>query len=441
MKKPLLSLTLLLLFFGSYCQQATFQKEYPIVNDGYADLVFSYDDGYILAGMAIKEYYGLYLIKTDLQGDTVWTKMYDINVPGISIIRGTSDPEGNMYICPKQSPNGKLVKIDPQGTLIWSKIFELPQVNVAFHDSTLWLTTMGNYLYKIDPYTGDSLWRSDRFGSEFVSPQVINMVNTADGDLYMPGSLDTSSQMFMLPANFDSVVQLTINTPLPHLTVTDCISSQNEILVVARLYVFGENTNISYFVRFNDNWEIQASKEIVLPGDFGSLSRLIVNNNNEVVSLGYIHEEGEYKVYLHCNTMDGDSVWSQRINTPIVVDATDIKLAPDGGYIISAFTDEEYSHPYAIKTDSYGIITGIDTEPYLYYSIAYPNPAIEKVVFNTENFRNGNIQIANAYGKICSVIPVTAGKTEWDCSVFPSGIYIYTIRCDSGSFSGKVIVK
>ncbi len=81
------------------------------------------DNGYIIAGYTFS--FGsngdIYLIKTSINGDTIWTKTYGTNKTDIAnMIKPTSD---NGYIIVGGNGNVYVLKIDSQGNLVWEKFY------------------------------------------------------------------------------------------------------------------------------------------------------------------------------------------------------------------------------------------------------------------------------------------------------------------------------
>jgi hypothetical protein len=78
--------------------------------------------------------------------------------------------------------------------------------------------------------------------------------------------------------------------------------------------------------------------------------------------------------------------------------------------------------------------------------IAYPNPAIDKVIFESSGsssflIASGNkILIINSYGQPITQIPITGNKTFFDCRHLPPGIYFYQLQINDKSYTGKFLI-
>src|SRR5437773_2015502 len=132
MKKILVSL--FLLSAGFYSEgQVTFQKTFKTINSnasyGYSIQQTS-DGGYIIAGFTIilGAGYNVYLIKTDINGDTLWTKTFGGTLDDYGeFVQQTTD--GGYIITGYTLSFGAgnndvyLIKTDSTGSLLWSKTF------------------------------------------------------------------------------------------------------------------------------------------------------------------------------------------------------------------------------------------------------------------------------------------------------------------------------
>jgi hypothetical protein len=137
MKAKILSVTLLLgigLIKMTIAQQLTFQKTYGGgANETGNSVQQTTDGGYIIAGTTesygVKNgYYDVYLVKTDINGDTLWTRAYGGAVydEGYSVHQ-TSDLGYIVVGHTSSFGNGGfdvyLIRTDMNGNLLWSKTY------------------------------------------------------------------------------------------------------------------------------------------------------------------------------------------------------------------------------------------------------------------------------------------------------------------------------
>jgi hypothetical protein len=68
----------------------------------------------------------------------------------------------------------------------------------------------------------------------------------------------------------------------------------------------------------------------------------------------------------------------------------------------------------------------------------YPNPATDRIIFNTEN--NGTLTIANQLGQFVDVIAIANNQTPIAIDQFQSGIYFLTFQAEKYHITKKLIV-
>jgi hypothetical protein len=164
------------------------------------------DGGYIIAGYT-SSYgagsYDVYLIKTDSHGDTLWTRVYGgpYSDQGFSVQQTT---DGG-YVVSGDSPNYSamvtglyLMKTDANGDTVWTRVYS---GNVSVCGYSVQQTTDGGYIVAGDDYnfgaiswnpylvktdsTGDSLWTHSYVGS--VSSECHCIRQTSDGGYITAG--------------------------------------------------------------------------------------------------------------------------------------------------------------------------------------------------------------------------------------------------------------
>jgi hypothetical protein len=134
------SLLIILLFYSTVQGQIKFQKTF-LGSSGIATVFMQQcnDSGYVIAATSN---FGIYVVRTNSAGDTLWTNMYvdtngsSVHFPFLNCIRQTSD-HGFMII---GSVNGKgyYLRIDSVGNRLWSGLFDDDSVqlyNVLQQDS------------------------------------------------------------------------------------------------------------------------------------------------------------------------------------------------------------------------------------------------------------------------------------------------------------------
>jgi hypothetical protein len=174
------------------------------------------DSGFFIAATREPDYGAgisgsAYLIRTDLNGDTLWTKrLEDMSVNGTASVPGGYVLGGDTrnFLIPGSyfARKGRLIKIDLNGDTIWTKSY--PYFTIVSCDAVI-QTTDGGYLlagskrdgsnwnlYKSDVYViktntiGDTIWTKTYAG--IGDDYIYSVLQTADGGYLMVGETESS---------------------------------------------------------------------------------------------------------------------------------------------------------------------------------------------------------------------------------------------------------
>lgn len=457
MKKIFITFASFLLAISSYCQ-ITFDKNYDIYYSAYADLVFCQDDGYLMGMIGIKDKYYFSLVKTDLYGDTLWTKNYDLGLVHMADLFGTEDEQGNLYIACQEFANGNLLKLDKDGNIIWARNHSTMKNQILFKHNILWICgdtwPGGNYIFKIDPATGDSLWRSKIFNYDSLHPglsHATSMVVLDNDEVVVTVSdkigfepVPMPSHFYKLPVNSDTVVEFTLETGEDKYVVSDSKSVGNDIISIANKFAYDYNNDKTcYLIRYTADGTVQTFAKEIFGYNFANLYRCVVTNQNQVVAMGgTLQGMQEGNIMLHCFSMDGDSLWTQLFGNSSY-NGWMLKIAGDDGFVITGSFEYDFNHdrPLLIKTNSLGLLTSVPDLPESSKDIVYPNPASDVAVFKTPGISSGKLTILDRIGRVCNELQINSEKTLWNCSDVQPGIYVYRIVGEKEILSGKLVVE
>jgi len=309
------------------------------------------DGGYIISGATQSletGSYDVYLIKTDIIGDTTWTKTYggDNYDCGYSV-QQTSD--GGYIIAGWTGSYGSgledvyLIKTDSAGDTIWSRTFGGDRYDYGY---SVKCTSDGGYIIAgqtqsfgeggFDVYLiktdsiGDTLWTRTYGGSNFEAGDVVQKTN--DGGYIIVGNT------YSFGAGDSDV----------YLIKTDSIGDS----LWARTYG-GNNYDCGYSVQ-------QTS-------DGGYI----------VVGTTKSYGSGSEDVYLIKTDSVGNTIWSRTFGGIESDNGSDVKQTNDGGYIIVGNTysfGQGKNDVYLIKIGSEVDILEDYTEEIFYISQSEPNP-------------------------------------------------------------------
>jgi len=451
MKKSLLVLTSFL-FALSVMGQVTFEKTYNIGISAISGFVASQDDGYLMAMITLRpdDHY-LTFVKTDLNGDSLWIKDYYIGHVINETLTGVEDEEGNIYILPNSEVTD-VMKFDEDANMIWGKKYTCRKRRLAVKDNILWVTGdqgTGNYLFKIDAGTGDSLWRSELFNEiSYYSSSVATSVAVLENNDVIVTASQTNFQGLMLPSSFyrlpadsNEMVQFNLSTN-ELFVVSDTKALGNEIISVANVSPYPSGQSYSYFLRYTSDGTINNITKENLGYPTILIYKCIITNENQVVESGQIFTgPGTGNVILHCLSMDGDSLWTHLYGNR-QTNPWDLILAGDNGFVLTGGMETVYDQykPYLLKTDMMGLLTGLKKIGDNTDIVVYPNPAVDEVFFLTPGIQKGTITIFDSKGRICTELPIQGEQTSWPCTFFPKGLYLYRIEYGGEISTGKLVV-
>lgn len=423
--------------------QESFYKTYPFYNFTEKIMVFAWEDGYTIAVVAAKDTFCLSIIRTNLEGDTLWTKDYDIGFFSTNAnLRGTSDGEGNIYLSLTQT-NKNLLKIDQNGIIVWFKDYPFLQHIIKYGNDFLWAITNtgGKSLYKINPNTGDTLWKSQPFGSEGFNT---SMAIKQNGDITVTTNHYTGNMSFVrvntLPVDsseFGSVV-----LPGAHNVVISDTKYIGDELISVGYQPSINNTpyDNNHFYRYLPDGTIHSSKIMELGCLASYTVSFVINQNNQLVALGYCLDGWYSEAVLQCLTLDFDKLWTKRFEN--IYWYQNIELCEDGGYIISLVTNgPDGVQPCLIKTNIEGNYVSNSAVNANSTISVYPNPANEMVYFDGNNLLQGTITIYDVLGKSIITIEMNGGKATWETSTIKKGVYIYHFISSKGIKTGKILIN
>lgn len=324
MKKLFVSTLILFISLISF-SQITFQKTYgdgTLSSEIGNSVQQTNDAGYIIAG-STQSFgagdYDAYLIRTDYNGDILWTKTYGstANEKAYSIQQTT---DGGYIIAGYNEPRINLIRTDSIGNLLWTKKYYAPfgddvlgysvqqTMEGGYIISGVIVTGFGQgpsyiYLIKTDS-TGNLTWTKIFDGASYLGQS--STQQTTDGGYIITGSA-------VISGSGDEDF---------YLIKTDTIGN----LVWAKTYG-GANNDVSWF------------GGQTIDGGY------IIAGQTESFGLG------NFDVYLIKTDSIGDTLWTKTLGTTDFEAAYCIYQTPDSGYIISG---KNNSKGYLLKTDASG---------------------------------------------------------------------------------------
>ena len=363
------------------------------------------DGGYIITGSTGSYGNGdsdVYLLKTDANGDSLWAKTFgganedfgsslELTLDGGYIIVGRTT-YGNL------DKDVYLIKTDANGDSLWTKTYGGSSVDFGLFvvqtlDSGYIITgateSFGNggrdiYLIKTDA-NGDSLWTTTFGGSVF---DVGNCVQqTTDGGYIIIGGTNSfgngDRDAYLIKTDEDGVEQWNQTFGGTAYDVGNSVQQTTDggYIITGRTGSYGSGDKDVYLIKTDANGDSLWTKT------FGGSAFDLGTSVKQTPDGGYIISggtnsfgNGERDVYLIKTDGNGTELWNKTFGGSSVDIANSLQLTSDGGYIIIGFTEYQGNGDrdlLLIKTDGNGNITSIFDFP---TPTPNPNRKLERIV-------------------------------------------------------------
>jgi len=298
-----------------------------------------------------------YLIKTNIYGDTIWTK--DIGHPenggdGIQTLDG-----GYLAIS-----GDSLFRFDSLGNLIWQKnVYFTAHRGIHTLDDGFVFIDNSWYIHKSDDYpyliktnsSGDTLW-TKRYTEGYIFE---SLYQTQDSSFFITGR--NSSDAFLMKVN-----------------------STGDSIWTETFPLFNEGGSGNFIIQTNDGGFIIAGtveengcdKVLLLKTDIlGNETWSKTISSTFCKDIGYFIQQttdggyiitgdlrigNENKMWLIKTNMNGDTLWTKKFGNPYG-NGKSVRQTNDGGYIITGYFYQSQSSVAVvlIKTNSLGVVTEI----------------------------------------------------------------------------------
>jgi hypothetical protein len=312
------------------------------------------DGGYIVAGETYSFGAGfcdLYLIKTDAQGDTLWTRTYGGTGPDYcNSVKQTSDGgyiiAGETYSFGAGGLDVYLVKTDVLGNTVWTRTYG------GVYDD--W---------------GFSVQQSS--GGGYVIAGGTESFSGMDGDVYL----------IMTDAQGDTLWTRTYGGVCDDWGYCIQQTSDSGFIVTGYTMSFGAGTpdypNV-YLIRANAQGDTLWTRTYGGPeDDYGYSVQQTPDTGYIIAGQSWSTGAGLYNVYLVKTSAQGDMLWSRTYGGADLEYGHSVQRTSDGGYVIAGLTRSfgagDYD-VYLIKTDANGNI-GVQ-EPSTRHVLNSPAPLL-----------------------------------------------------------------
>ena len=410
------------------------------------------DGGYVIA--AVSEFSHTYLIRTNPNGDTLWTKLYD----GVSYDI-LEEMDGSFVMCGSLSGNASLRKVDANGAVLWTKSFGGTSEEVAYSLIKMgdggfmfcgYTQSMGSvfqsvYCVRTD-FAGDPLW--EKFYSNLYVSEGVRIRELSGGNIMICGNATVISKapapnnILLIKINYTGDTLWTRNyvDGTGTLAMSFAETAGNGFLVCGSIGLLPSGNAVS-LVNFDSDGAFQWSK--------------IMNFSSNDSRANWI-EKADDDNFIITGTADdnliafkadnaGDTLWTRWYNNSTIARGNCIQQTSDGGYVVcgqSGSSTTSFS-TYLVKTDESGLITGTEPnkEPDLQIS-TYPNPAMGSLSIALGNCQFPvTISLYDLNG-VSRLNQTTSGPETLtlDVSTLPAGVYLLKITNETGLVSVTKVV-
>jgi hypothetical protein len=387
MKRYLLLLVLLSLTITVYCQQITFQKTYGgTERDEAVSAQQTTDGGYIITGTTRSfgvVQHDLYLIKTNVYGDTLWTETfggmwYDDGYSICQTIDGGYIIAG--YTAGPGVGNGDvfLIKTDANGNLLWAKAIG----GLDYDDArSIKQTTDGGYImtgqvsgsgvsftdaYLIKTYSnGNVTWTKTFGGSGF--DYAASVQQTSDGGYIIAGTfeyntaLDYDAYLIKTDPNGDSLWIKSFGGTDSDEARSVHQTTDGGYVIAGATFSFGAGGYDLYLIKTDSSGNLLWSKTFGGTNDeYGYSVQQTTDGGYVIAGTTSSFGAGNSDIYLIKTDANGDSLWTKTfggLSDDGTFGALSVQQTNDAGYIIASVTNSfgaGNGDVYLIKTDSLG---------------------------------------------------------------------------------------
>jgi len=473
------SFILLLFLFGfTHAQSIMFQKVYGGAgSDWGASVQQTSDMGYILTGYgtSFSSSDDIYLIKTDVNGDTLWTRV--LGSPATSEQAGSvqQTADGGFVMVGGYLNGGYgdvyLLKTNSNGIIQWTKVYINP--NKSEGGTSVKQTTDGGYIIaggsednggdvyviKTNP-NGDTTWTKNYGGTDVETGSSIQQTN--DGGYIVAGYTRSFGAgledvyLIKTDSNGDTVWTKTYGGSNydKGYSVQKIISGG--YIIVGTTKSFGPANNNVYLIKTDSNGDTLWTKIIGNGINAFGLSGQPTTDGGYIIT-GGMSPSGYNNAYLVKTDSNGDTLWTKTYGGTRTEEGHCVQQTADGGYILAGISD---SYPlfdlniYLVKTDSLGNTSGPPVGVWEQQEAVvvageitiYPNPFSTQgnLLLPQEINLNENPQliIYDMYGNETTRVQITSYRALIARDNLASGMYFCKVLANNTVVAtGKFIVQ
>ncbi|MBC8277483.1 MAG: T9SS type A sorting domain-containing protein [FCB group bacterium] len=437
------------------------------------------DGGYVIAGYTETNCLGpsdVYIVKTDENGDTLWTNTFGGSYDDYArSVQQTTD--GGYIIAGLTISYGSgsfdvyLIKTDANGDMLWTNTFggsdydygySVQQTNDGGYVITGCTFSYGAgftdvYLIRTDA-NGRTLWTNtfggsgDDFGCSVQQTTDSGYIITGWTGSYGAGGSDV--YLIKTDAEGDTLWTNTFGGSAIEYGWSVQQTTDGGYVITGFTFSYGAGSADVYLIKTDANGnEVWIN---TFGGSYDDYARSVQQTNDG----GYIitgrtdsYGAGEYDVYLIKTDANGDTLWTKTVGGSSNDYGESVQQTTDGGYIITGYTDSYGAGEgdvWLIKVDAEGTLVedfGMNQPSSFILHPCNPNPfnPSTELTYSIQSSGEINLAIFDITGS--EVSPLINGfqsaglyKTTWNAKTFPSGIYFARLTSSNGQVQTQKLV-
>jgi len=444
-------------FFGS--AQITFQRTYPDFGRYGCSVIQTIDGGYAVCGCRVYSSDPIFLMKTDVFGDSLWIKFYEGSIMGYDHAFHQT-PDGGFIICGIRDQNILLIRTDIKGDTVWEKILG------AGYGNAVDITPDDGFIIAAEKNLKSVLIKTDSLGTiqwskTFSFPNTLgpgsystptNLICSYDGNFYMTGHCheDSITTMFqdsyLLKTSFlgDSLwTKIYLSTPPFVSEINSLAQLPDNGFILAGVCWHGQFSITSYYgllIRTNSMGE-QLWKKLTYDST-SQFNSVISNSSGDFFITGGNYNEINFQEsgILEHFKMNGDSSWIRHYKTTNNY-LNSVSSCSDGGFIMCGYDYDNFGI-FLVKTDSTGSANpyGIEEQKYPDGISVFPNPTSGLISIKSE-FKIDSYELFSVTGISILKEGILNDRHLFtmDLGGIPSSIYFLKVFSEKGVIVKKII--
>lgn len=428
--------------------QNTFEKTFGDTGNCYGvNIIQTYDSGFLITSSK-NEFYpvnNLYIIKTNFNGDTMWTKKYPLD-SGV-VWKGIQTYDSGYIFTGSKSKNLLIFKVNYKGDSLWEKTYYFTSYSYIGRsifeasDHTLYIAGenfIGTYFccYPLVMHTDSSGNLLNQISLPVYGGRAYDIIETPDNNLVISNSeiLGPPIPKLTKISKTGSIIwDKTYDTHCEcYVTLTKdkgyLISGSNVSNNYKPYLIKTDTAGSVLWNKSFTNYNILYSSKIAQSADNGCL---LVGGTKATMG----------DLCLFKVSSIGDSVWKRTFGGTGDDFGKSVISTSDNGFAVVGYTTSfgnGKKEIYFIKTDSLGLITSYKTFFLEKNQLTvYPNPVFDKLTI--ESSYKSQIQILNLSGQIIKTITAAGSVATIDVSGFARGMYFIKATNEKGVSVSKFI--